>query len=162
MQHSRGVIVGVDAAQRVGHDGLAQVAVGIALTHAFVDCVLKRTAHEVHVLTDRGEDHRGSGVLTDRDFLIAGQTAVSDHLVKDGLAERRLLGLLAADERLLDILRQMVIGLHAQAAYQRRHLRNMHFSHFDIPPCENSYRSASKTMLPPHTVSTVCERNANG
>ena len=105
---------------RLFGDGLAQVAVAVALPHALVDGLLEVAAGEVHVLPHLGEDHREAGVLADRHAVGGGDVGVLDQLRQHLAADRRLLGLLPRDERVVDVHRQVVVGGDAQVLDRRR------------------------------------------
>ena len=61
---SGGVVAGVAPAQRVGHDALAQVAIGVAPAHALVDGGFK-AAVNVHIGAQLHEHAGHAGVLTE-------------------------------------------------------------------------------------------------
>ena len=71
----RGVIAGVAPAQRVGHDALAQVAIGVAPAHALVDGGFK-AAVNVHIGAQLHEHAGHAGILTDGQVLFLCSTKV--------------------------------------------------------------------------------------
>ena len=95
-------------------DGLAQIAVAVALPHALVDGVVEVAADEVHVLPHFSEDHREAGVLADRHAVGGGDVGVLDELAEDFAPYGRLLGLPRPHEGVVDVLGQIVVGRDAQ------------------------------------------------
>src|SRR5665647_443965 len=116
----RRVVLGVAArVRRLLGDGLAQVAVAVALAHALGDGVVEVAADEVHVLPHLGEEHGVAGVLADRHAVGGGDVGVLDELAEDLLAGRRLLGLPRRLQRVVDVPRQIVVGRDAHVLHGR-------------------------------------------
>ena len=84
IEHGGRVVAGVDAAQRVFHDGFPKIPFRIASAHALVDRGAE-IARDMHVLSDLQKHAAHAGVLTDGDGVRFGDAVVFDDLVENAL-----------------------------------------------------------------------------
>ena len=75
VNNSRGVVPGIDPAQRIPHHALAQQAVGVPGMHAGIDRLLK-VAVNVHILTNIRKHHRHARILTDGHLGVSGDLLI--------------------------------------------------------------------------------------
>ena len=72
------VVFRIHAVDGIADDGLAEVALLVALADTLVDGVLDEAAGDADVLAPGDEDDGHAGVLTDGDALLAGDAGVVD------------------------------------------------------------------------------------
>ena len=123
-----GVVAGVAPAQRVGHDALAQIAVGVAPPYALVDRSLK-AAIDMDVCTQLHEDAGHAGILTDGQILFFRRREVRPEQVKGVLCQRPGLFGPGLVQCFLHVPGQAGVGLDAEAGHGVRDLLRGNGSH---------------------------------
>ena len=89
---SRGVVAGVVPVKyRVGRHRFAQIALPVALPHAFLNGVLQRAAGDVHILPQLHAEHGHARILTHGHALLRRQLIVFDNASQDTGGQRPLL-----------------------------------------------------------------------
>ena len=144
MDDCRRVVPGVLALEQgFGHAGFAQIAVHIAPAHAFVDGVLKAAAHDMHVLSQVGENHSQTCVLADGHFLARGDVRVFQQLVQDVAAHRRRLLRAGRAQAFKHVAGQAAAGLHGQRGHGLADGSDVNFLHvrFSRQPTDGRARS---------------------
>ena len=112
----RGVIAGVAAAERVGHDAFAQVAVGIAPADPLVDGLLKMPVN-VDIGAQLHKDAGHAGVLADGQVLFFGGGEVGPEQVEGVFRQRPGLFCPGFGQRCLHIFGQAGVGLDAEPGH---------------------------------------------
>lgn len=116
MQHGRGIVAGVHPAKRIGHHRAAQIPLGIATRHAAVDRVGQKTAGDIHLLPQPGEDHRHTGILADRQPQLLRRRQVIRQILHNMFRQRLLFPRPGGAHGGAHVLRQTAVGLDAQSA----------------------------------------------
>ena len=121
---------GVDA-RREGllDDGVAQEAVLVSAPHAVGKRIVQVTAHEVDVLAQLQEQHRGACVLAERNLLLLRNLRVAENHVQDLLRPGRLLVATRLLQGVQHVLRQEVVGLLGQPRDRVSYVRYVYVSH---------------------------------
>ena len=94
MDNCRGVIAGIDPAQRVFHDGTAQQAVQISLADTAVDRILEGFPSEMDLLPDLDETDRHAGVLADGNIQLLSGVQIALQIPQNFLGKRIALAFL--------------------------------------------------------------------
>lgn len=110
----RGVVLRIDAVERVVYHRHPQVALLVCLAHALVDGVLKQLAHDVYILPDFGKDDHHAGVLADGQAGLLGNLVVVDDISDGAFAVWRDFIVISGVQRQLDVRRQEFVGAQAQ------------------------------------------------
>ena len=118
IQNRRGIVIGVDAVERIAYDGEAQIALDISLTDTFFYGVFQQTAGDMNVLTDLNKNDCHTGILTDRHTVCGGDITVLDHFAEDFTADRRFFFFLSVNVGLTNIGRQNIVCIHAKITNQ--------------------------------------------
>ena len=90
---------------------------------------LLQIALHVHILTHVDEHARHAGVLADGHVVRVRDAVILDDLIQDALGHREGFVLPALHDAILQVLRQVTVGLDAQPAHDLRHLRRFDVSH---------------------------------
>ena len=94
VDNCRGVIAGIDPAQRVFHDGTAQQAVQISLADTAVDRILEGFPSEMDLLPDLDETDRHAGVLADGNIQLLSGVQIALQIPQNFLGKRIALAFL--------------------------------------------------------------------
>ena len=72
MDHGGRIVLCIDPLYGVFYDRLAQIALFIALAHAFVDGICNVSINEMNILSGFDEDNSHARILTDGNLLLLG------------------------------------------------------------------------------------------
>ena len=89
----------------------------VALAYPRVDRLGEISAHDVDILPHLHKDHRQTGILTDRDPLLCGDTGVFDQLVEDFLPLGRFLLLQGPVKGRQHVLSEVDVGIDEQVLH---------------------------------------------
>jgi len=95
----------------------AQIARARPFADAVVDGLLHTAAGPVHVLPDLEHHHGNAAVLADRPPLGGGYFVIANKLLQRSTAERRFFAIDRVTQRLQDVGRDVVVGLHDQPCH---------------------------------------------
>ena len=132
VQHSRGVVAGVAAANRVLNNGLSQIALVVTAAHALVYGFRKVAADEVHVLADLKEYAGHAGILADRNALVICNFKIFDDVVQNTLCDLAVFAGAARADGALYVLRQVLVCRDAQLLNNVCDLADFNFTHGSI------------------------------
>ncbi len=128
-----GVVLGVDAAgEGMVDDGLAQIAVLIALPDSLGDGLVQVAAGDMDILPQFDKDHRQAAILAQGHLLLAGDLGVFQDLIQHFLPDRRSLFLTIAVQGCQDIVAQVVVAFYAKAGYRFGDQVRVNISHVSI------------------------------
>ena len=114
MDQGRGVVPRILPPQRIGHDGSAEKAFPVPLTHPLVDGRAETAPRDVTVLSDLEKDDGAAGILADGRGRLSGDTRVGDQLIEDGPAVLRFFRVAGGAERLHQAVGRVIISLPAE------------------------------------------------
>ena len=88
MNDGRCIVAGIGPPQRIGDDGFAQIACGVAVRDARVDRFFQGSSDKVYFLPDRHKDDGKARILTDRRTGSTRDVRVLHKLAEDIAADR--------------------------------------------------------------------------
>ena len=117
INHGGGIIAGIYAIQRVAHHALAQIAVGIALTHALVNGLLQIAVY-IDLLTHIDKYTGEAGVLADRHIVRIRDIVIFNDLIQNPLRHGEGFVGMAVGDAFFDVGRQVAVGFDAHSAHR--------------------------------------------
>ena len=129
VQHGRGIILRIHAAQRIADHGAAEQALHIAAAHALVHSVLKRATGEVHLLPDLRKHNRHAGILADGQVQPPRGVQIFTQILQNRFSQRIALLLHRAADTALQIAGQLAVRLNKHLAQPVADQGNGNLSH---------------------------------